>query len=87
MERESREISNVKRTPSMVSDRVLINRKQLLKIVPMCARTIDEYEKKGQFPRRIMLSSRYAAWDLSEVQAWMDAIKDARAPQGTGMGA
>ncbi len=34
-------------------------------------------EKRGDFPRRIVLTSRNVAWDLEEVQAWIEARKAA----------
>lgn len=30
-------------------------------------------EKRGEFPRRIVLTSRSVAWDMAEVQAWIKA--------------
>ncbi len=52
--------------------RVLINRKHLLAMVPLCDRTIYNLERKGEFPQRIALSSRSVAWDLSEVEDWIE---------------
>lgn len=57
--------------------RVIINRKQLLKIVPLSERTILEMEKRGEFPRRFAITPRLVAWDLREVEAWIDARKEA----------
>lgn len=58
-----------------VTNKVLINRKKLLEIVPLSTRTIYNMEKRGEFPRRIALTSRNIAWDLSEVEAWIEARK------------
>lgn len=55
----------------------LINRKQLLKIVPLSERTIFNMEKSLEFPRRFAITPRMVAWDLHEVEAWMDACKAA----------
>ncbi|KZQ49921.1 helix-turn-helix transcriptional regulator [Klebsiella aerogenes] len=65
---------------------VLIDRKRLLAMIPFSERTIFDLEKKGAFPRRIALSSRKVAWDLAEVEAWIDACKHSSpAPRpGTG---
>ena len=52
--------------------RVLINRKRLLAMVPLCDRTIYNLERKGKFPQRIALSSRSVAWDLGEVEDWIE---------------
>ena len=55
--------------------RALINRKQLLKIVPLSDRTIFDMEKRGEFPRRFALTSRNVAWDLTEIEAWIEDRK------------
>jgi len=51
--------------------RVLINRKQLLKKVPLCERTILDMEKRGDFPRRFSVTPRLVAWDLKEIDDWI----------------
>ncbi len=53
----------------------LINRKKLLAMIPLSERTIFNMEKRGEFPRRIALTSRNVAWDLGEVEAWIAARK------------
>ena len=50
----------------------LINRRTLLTIVPVSDRTIYNLEKRGDFPRRIVLTSRKVAWDLAEVENWIE---------------
>ncbi|EHZ6871837.1 AlpA family phage regulatory protein [Providencia rettgeri] len=55
--------------------KVLINRKKLLKMIPLSSRTIYNLEQRGEFPRRIALTSRNVAWDLSEVEGWIEARK------------
>ncbi|OYV78633.1 MAG: AlpA family transcriptional regulator [Ferrovum sp. 21-44-67] len=30
-------------------------------------------EQRGEFPRRIALTSRNVAWDLAEVEEWIEA--------------
>ena len=55
----------------------LINRKTLLKMIPMSARTIYNLEQRGEFPRRIALTSRNVAWQLSEVEQWIADRKSA----------
>jgi prophage regulatory protein len=61
----------------MHTARFLINRKQLLKIVPLSDRTIFDMEKRGEFPRRFTLTQRNVAWDLAEIEAWIEARKTA----------
>ncbi|MEH6498707.1 MAG: AlpA family phage regulatory protein [Pseudoalteromonas distincta] len=58
-----------------VKSSTLINKKTLLGIIPLAPRTIYNLEKRGQFPRRIVLTSRNVAWDLSEVEKWIDERK------------
>jgi prophage regulatory protein len=55
---------------------VLINRKTLLAMIPLSDRTIFDMEKRGDFPRRIALSSRSVAWDLTEVEKWIKQRKE-----------
>ncbi|OEZ55659.1 AlpA family transcriptional regulator [Duganella sp. HH105] len=57
--------------------RVLIKRKQLLKKVPLCERTILDMEKRGDFPKRFTITPRLVAWDLEEVDAWIAAQQSA----------
>ena len=55
--------------------KTLINRKKLLAMIPLSERTIFNMEQRGEFPRRITLTSRNVAWDLAEVEEWIDARK------------
>lgn len=57
--------------------KTLINRKQLLKIVPLSERTILDMEKRGEFPRRFAITARLVAWDLLEVEQWIEERKAA----------
>lgn len=58
---------------------ILIDRKRLREIVPLCDKTIYNLEQRGQFPRRIALSPRRVAWVLQEVEAWLADRRDAKA--------
>jgi prophage regulatory protein len=53
----------------------LINRKTLHGMIPLSERAIFDMEKRGDFPRRIALTSRNVAWELSEVEAWIQTRK------------
>jgi prophage regulatory protein len=66
-------------TSAVAPERVqtLINRKQLLAMVPMSERTIFDMEKRGEFPRRFAITSRLVAWDLHDVEAWIKSRKEA----------
>lgn len=63
--------------------KTLINRKTLHSMIPLSERTIFNMEQRGEFPRRIVLTSRNVAWDLSEVEAWIEERKlsGAQAPR------
>ncbi|MFT9364709.1 MAG: AlpA family phage regulatory protein [Gluconobacter sp.] len=52
--------------------RVLIDRKKLYAMIPLAERTIFNMERRGEFPRRIALTSRNVAWDLEEVMEWIE---------------
>lgn len=58
---------------------ILINRKRLLEIVPLSDRTIFNMEQRGEFPRRIALTSRNVAWELAEVERWIEDRKSSSA--------
>ncbi|MBV7563686.1 AlpA family transcriptional regulator [Pseudomonas sp. sia0905] len=58
-----------------VKSRTLINRKRLSEIIPLSTRTIYNLELRGEFPRRIALTCRNVAWDLSEVEEWIETRK------------
>ena len=55
--------------------KTLINRKKLLAMIPLSERTIFNMEQRGEFPRRITLTSRNVAWDLAEVEEWIETRK------------
>ena len=52
--------------------RVLIDCDRLLEIVPLSRRTILDMEQRGEFPKRFVLTPRRVAWDLAEVEQWME---------------
>lgn len=64
--------------------RVLIDRRRLHEIVPLSQRTVFDLEQRGEFPRRFVLTARRVAWDLAEVEQWMEDCrsegKQARMP-------
>jgi prophage regulatory protein len=45
----------------------------LLAMIPLSERTIFNMEQRGEFPRRIVLTSRNVAWDLEEIEEWIEA--------------
>lgn len=54
-----------------------IRHHELRQIVRLAETTIYEMERRGDFPRRFHLTPRCVVWDLDEVQAWIDARKQA----------
>lgn len=54
-----------------------IRRPELRKLVPLSDTTIYEMEQRGEFPRRFFLTSRCVVWDLSEVETWLAARREA----------
>ncbi|KPY47370.1 Phage transcriptional regulator, AlpA [Pseudomonas viridiflava] len=67
--------------------KTLINRKKLHAMIPLAERTIYNMEQRGDFPRRIALTSRNVAWDLAEVEEWIDACKASGPAPRPGIGA
>lgn len=55
----------------------MVRRTELRKIVPLSDTTIYEMEQRGEFPRRFYLTPRCVVWDLAEVEAWLDARRQA----------
>lgn len=55
----------------------LINRKTLLTLIPLSDRAIYDLEKRGDFPARIALTTRNVAWEMSAVETWIQARKEA----------
>ena len=58
---------------SQPSKKILINRRTLAGMVPLSERCIFDLEKRGEFPRRIVLTARNVAWYLHEVEEWIEA--------------
>ncbi|CVG15190.1 helix-turn-helix transcriptional regulator [Serratia marcescens] len=55
--------------------KTLINKKTLLAMIPLCERTIYNLEQRGEFPRRIALTSRNVVWELADVEEWIEGRK------------
>jgi len=62
-----------------MESKTLINRKKLHTMIPLAERTIYNMEQRGEFPRRIALTSRSVAWDLAEIEEWIEARKSSGA--------
>ena len=59
----------------------VIRRKELRLLVPLSDTTIYEMEQRGEFPKRFYLTPRCAAWDLGEVQGWIELRRRASEAQ------
>ena len=64
-------------TASPLPFRRTIRRPELRQIVPLADTTIYDMERHGEFPRRFNLTARCVVWDLTEVEAWLDARRQA----------
>jgi prophage regulatory protein len=63
--------------PNPLPFRRTIRRAELRQIVPLGDTTIYEMERRGEFPQRFYLTSRCVVWDLAEVEAWVEARRQA----------
>ena len=55
--------------------RSFINKKQLLEKIPLSYSTIRGLEIRGAFPKRFAITTNRVAWDLAEVEKWMEERK------------
>ena len=62
----------------MSDDERLIDRDELLAIVPYTIQHIYRLEKRGRFPPRVRVGANRVAWVHSEIMAWMKGLIDAR---------
>lgn len=49
-----------------------IKKLELRRMVPLADSTIWELERRGEFPRRFLLTPRCVVWDLAEVEDWLE---------------
>lgn len=52
-----------------------VGKKKLLTIVPLSLSTIFRLEKKGEFPKRWYITDGRCAWNVEEVERWLDKRK------------
>lgn len=50
----------------------LILRPERRRIVPLSDSTIWRMERRGKFPRRILISEKRVAWRRSEIERWLE---------------
>ena len=48
-----------------------IKKAQLHLMVPLADSTIWEMERRGEFPKRFLLTPRCVVWDLAEIEEWL----------------
>ena len=58
-----------------------IKKPELHQMVPLADSTIWEMERRGEFPKRFLLTPRCVVWDLAEVEAWL-ALRRAKPIRG-----
>lgn len=58
-------------SPSNIPMKRSIRKNQLHQMVPLADSTIWEMERRGEFPKRFLLTPRCVVWDLEEVEAWL----------------
>ena len=63
------EISMAQASPPL---RRTIKKPELHQMVPLADSTIWEMERRGEFPKRFLLTPRCVVWDLAEVEAWLE---------------
>lgn len=71
--------SALKRTSLQAPLKRMVRRDQLKQMVPLGDTTIYEMEQRGEFPRRCYLTARCVAWDLAEIESWIEERRRASA--------
>jgi len=52
--------------------------KELLTALPFSKSTLWRKVKDGTFPKPIKLSEKVTVWEVAEVEAWLDNIRNSR---------
>lgn len=55
----------------MVTDVRILRRPEVCKLTGFSKTTIDDLERRGEFPSRRRMSSRACGWLSSEIEAWI----------------
>ena len=63
--------------PPAYRDR-LLSRREVSRIIGKHPETVRNWERRGLFPRRLVLSPRCVGWLESEITSWLKAHADAR---------
>lgn len=58
----------------------IINRRELRLLVPYSPQHILRLEKKGKFPKRVIIGERRVGWWLHAVLAWLESERAITAP-------
>lgn len=61
-----------------------IKKSDLRRMVPLADSTIWEMERRGEFPKRFLLTPRCVVWDLAEVEAWLALRRSRPIPAAPG---
>ena len=57
---------------------VFVKRSELVEMIPLSFRTIENMERAGEFPQRIRLSPKRIVWSRQELNEWLQKLKDTR---------
>jgi prophage regulatory protein len=54
----------------------LMSIRDILDVVPVSRNTIERMVKEGRFPKPVPISLNRRGWYRSEVDAWMESLRD-----------
>ena len=57
------------------NDSACIREKQILAKLPISKATLWRKVKNGTFPKPIKLSEKVTAWQVSDIEEWLEAIR------------
>jgi predicted DNA-binding transcriptional regulator AlpA len=58
----------------------LIRKRELAELLTVDPWTIDNWRKKGRFPKPIVLSDQVLVWRLTDIDRWLQEKREANAP-------
>ena len=59
---------------SSASTDPLLSKATVISLTGLSSSTIDRWEKSGNFPPRVHLSSRRVCWRASQLEMWMHSL-------------
>ena len=61
---------NVSENSQVKRNSLYLTARQVVELTGMSRSTIDRLEKKGEFPKRVSLSTQRIGWSVQEILAW-----------------